>query len=258
MRIEYKTESDKNRLLQETINGICNNLKVTRVMDSNFFKNAFLSTPKFDLFKTTIQDAKNGTNIDDQKSKAREAIDIWDFKVNSEPLSNYLKLLQEILDLFRDKLKVYHVWIKYDDSRVLQTIEESKLLRQEHFTRRPDPSGAQERKPDDVNSIESVPSAPKKRRGWLEPAPRAPKERKSDDVKSTESVPSAPKKQKPDDVKSTEPAPRGSKERKTAEVKSADPASRDVTTLLRELQELIDKYIPAPPISHEASETRAS
>jgi hypothetical protein len=181
MRIEYKTETDKNRLLQETIDAICNNLTVKIVMNGNFFNNVFLSNAQFDRFKTTILDAKNGTDIDDQRAKAREAIDIWDFKVKYEPLSNYVKLLQQILDLFKDNLKRYHVWIKDNNGCVLQTIEASQLLRQEHFARRPDPSGAQEQKPDDVKSTK--PALTKER---AEPALSAPKERKTAKVKPVE------------------------------------------------------------------------
>ena len=195
MIIEYKTENDKNRLLQDTINAICNNLQVKLSMGSDFFKNKFFSSPKFVLFKTTIEDAKNGTNIDDQRTKAREAIDIWDFQVKFHPLSDYVKLLQQILDLFKDNSKRYHVWIKESRGCMLQTIEESQLLRQEHIARR---------------------------------------------------------QQKPDDVKSTEPVSSAPEERNTVEVKPVELAPRDITSLLRELQELIHKYIPVPPTSHAA------
>jgi hypothetical protein len=243
MSTEYYTTKDKERLLLETINNICNNLHIPNLSRDVNSKNIFFKRSAFTEFKTIIKKAEVQMNVELQKELAREAIDLWDFQVIFQPLAKYVELLKQILQLFRDFSTVDLVWIKNEKTCVLQT-------------RSPDSS-------DDVESIESVPIAPIRsvtapsapRRKWLEsgvesvPAPRVPTERKP----GVESVP-APR--PPTERKSggeSVPAPRPPTARKPAEV-----ASDKITDDLRKLRELLDKIYSeaADQTINEAPATR--
>ena len=114
----YTTEDDKNRLLKETINGICNNLNVHDKPGSN---NYYFSGSQFTVFKRKIEEAKKMTTPERKRAKANEAIQDWDWDAGSswQILIYYVKLLRNILALFdNDK---HDVWIKAEKSSEIQT-----------------------------------------------------------------------------------------------------------------------------------------
>jgi len=120
MRTEYHTEADKNKLLKETIDGICNNLEV---YDKPFSKNKFFSSHKFTVFKRNIKEAKELTTPDRKRAKAAEAIQYWDWNAVSSwlILIYYVKVLKHILALFDDASKMDDVWIKAEKSSDIET-----------------------------------------------------------------------------------------------------------------------------------------
>jgi hypothetical protein len=120
MSTEYNTEADKNQLLKETIDGICNNLKVHDKLGSN---NCYFSGSNFTVFKSAIEEAKKMTTPARKRAKAAEAMQYWDWKAGSswQILIYYVKLLRNILVLFDDDSKMVDVWIKAEKSSEIQT-----------------------------------------------------------------------------------------------------------------------------------------
>jgi hypothetical protein len=121
MSTEYNTEADKNQLLKETIDGICNNLDV---YDKPFSGNHYFSGSKFTVFKRKIKEAKTMTTPERKRAKAAEAIQDWDWNAGSswQILIYYVKLLRNILALFDDASKMDDVWIKAEKSSEIQTM----------------------------------------------------------------------------------------------------------------------------------------
>ena len=120
MSTEYNTEADKNKLLKETIDGICNNLEV---YDKPFSKNKFFSGHQFTVFKRNIEEAKKMTTPDRKRAKAAEAMQYWDSNAGSswQILIYHVRVLQNILALFEDDEKMDDVWIKAEKSSKIQT-----------------------------------------------------------------------------------------------------------------------------------------
>ena len=120
MSTEYNTEADKNKLLKETIDGICNNLNVH---DKPFSNNHYFSGDQFTVFKRNIKEAKELTTPDRKRAKAAEAIQYWDSNAGSswQILIYHVRVLQNILALFEDDEKMDDVWIKAEKSSKIQT-----------------------------------------------------------------------------------------------------------------------------------------
>jgi hypothetical protein len=120
MSTEYNTEADKNGLLKETIDGICNNLNVHDIPFSN---NHYFSGSNFTVFKSAIEWAKKMTTPSRKRAKAAEAIQYWDWKAGSswQILIYHVRVLQNILALFEDDEKMDDVWIKAEKSSKIQT-----------------------------------------------------------------------------------------------------------------------------------------
>ncbi len=120
MRTEYHTEADKNKLLKETIDGICNNLNVHDKLGSH---NYYFSGSDFTKFKNNIEEAKKMTTPARKRAKAAEAMQYWDWKAGSswQILIYYVKVLKHILALFDDASKMDDVWIKAEKSSDIET-----------------------------------------------------------------------------------------------------------------------------------------
>jgi hypothetical protein len=120
MSTEYHTEADKNKLLKETIDGICNNLNVRDKLGSH---NYYFSGSKFTVFKSKIEEAKKITTPERKREKAAEAIQNWDWKAGSswQILIYHVRVLQNILALFEDDEKMDDVWIKAEKSSDIET-----------------------------------------------------------------------------------------------------------------------------------------
>jgi len=131
MSTEYNTEADKNKLLKETIDGICNNLDVHDKPGSN---NYYFRGSKFTVFKSKIEMAKKMTTPERKRAKAAEAIQDWDWNAGSswQILIYYVKLLRNILVLFDDDMDA--VWIKAEKSSDIETRSVSFNARHAHLS----------------------------------------------------------------------------------------------------------------------------
>ena len=137
---EYKTDDDKYKLLNETIDGVCNNMKVRLDYSVSPSTRKFFWSVNFSKFETLMKAAKEARETDEKISTAVEALQYWDFavKLRNELLSDYVRLLRDILAKLRDYSQRNDVWRKDDGTCVLYNITQERLLiPHEHITTTP-------------------------------------------------------------------------------------------------------------------------
>ena len=134
-------EKSKLKLLNTTINWICNHIDVQLTQNDPFQTRQYFASATFLQFRTAMQAAQMRGDIFQKKDNANTAIKLWNFGLqftNGEGhhLSNEVKLLRQIIQYINEHLD--DVWTKEgEDFKLYYTSRDQYYRNYQHVTTKP-------------------------------------------------------------------------------------------------------------------------
>jgi hypothetical protein len=128
---EYTTDDDKNKLLINTINAICNRINEDPSQDGPSLVTQFSQSVDFSRFRRKIMATKKSDDIYEKRKMAFEAMHLWNFRLKFtrtrfEDLSQYVLLLRAILRNFDHHLD--DIWKKDDGAFMLYNLRRDRYF----------------------------------------------------------------------------------------------------------------------------------
>jgi hypothetical protein len=131
---EYTTDGDKNKLLINTINSICNRINEDPSQNGPSLVTQFSQSVDFSRFKRKIMATKKSDDIYEKRTMAFQAMHLWNFGLKFtgtrfELLSQYVLLLRAILRNFDHHL--HDIWRKEDGAFMLYNLTPDRFFKRE-------------------------------------------------------------------------------------------------------------------------------